>query len=388
MGMDRQRWSHFRAGGLRADSASRRVEGIAVNYNSPTTIYKGVEEMFLPGAFRNIEPKMNATAQHDRSLPLGIPVWEDSDDAMRFSFELPPGARQDQMLSDVQAGLIRGASIEFFVNPDGETRSTPAENVTRYIVGDADLVGISLVDRPAYPRLDVRGKDEGPRRRRPCGRPGTRPPLAGCVMRLLSVDIVPLVVTDDMVSSGLSGIGSCDSVDDNGRRLMRGCAERIEDYCERLFWPGAETARTAVTEVEFEADDPYLYASPDRRPSVPWLPTRRNTRFAAADDDDDDPKVERFADSAWAEVAVTDLPGGSWTGDVRRRGYYRITRVVRVADPPSAVQEALARMFGWLNSRKPVWSETEGGGLVSFAGAVQKSGAASLLRTVCTRWPI
>ena len=55
---------------------------------------------------------MNLTLQHDRGLPIAIMTVSDSDDAMRFRAEIAAGARGDQALSDVRAGLLRGASVE------------------------------------------------------------------------------------------------------------------------------------------------------------------------------------------------------------------------------------------------------------------------------------
>ena len=39
--------------------------------------------------------------------------WIDDEDELRFRVAMPPGPAQDQALSDVSHGLLRGASLEF-----------------------------------------------------------------------------------------------------------------------------------------------------------------------------------------------------------------------------------------------------------------------------------
>ena len=142
---------------LRADTKTRRVEGVAVRYGDVAVMVPGpggYEETIAPGAFSHpggIDGNANVTFQHKRELPLALPTWADSDEAMRLSFVMPPGARQDQVLSDVSAGTVRGLSIEFFPDFDTETKEIVGDDVMRFIVNRAELVGVSMVDVPAYP---------------------------------------------------------------------------------------------------------------------------------------------------------------------------------------------------------------------------------------------
>ena len=133
-----------------ADSDARRITGIAVRYGEIAEIVPGVEEVFERGAFRSISDRMNLTLQHRRELPLGIPEWDDGEEALRVSCLLPAGGRQDQALSDAAAGLLRGLSTEFYpLTEEAEVISTDP-HVVRYHVTTAALDGISIVDRPAY----------------------------------------------------------------------------------------------------------------------------------------------------------------------------------------------------------------------------------------------
>ena len=148
---DRERWRRceMRAE-VRADVPKRTITGIAVRYAEPTTILPGVEEQIERGAFADrIDPAANVNYQHRREMPLALPRWEDGEDAMRVSFVLPPGARQDQALADASAGLLRGLSIEYYPEPRGEWAERVGD-ADRYHITAATLVGVAMVDQPAY----------------------------------------------------------------------------------------------------------------------------------------------------------------------------------------------------------------------------------------------
>ena len=138
-----------RAADIRADGEGRRVVGVAVRYNDPTLIAGEYEEQVLPGAFHGrIDPRANVNYQHERSQPLALPEWDEADDALRVSFVLPPGARQDQALADARAGLIRGLSIEFV--PDRVSVERQPDGRDRVSISTASLLGVAMVDAPAY----------------------------------------------------------------------------------------------------------------------------------------------------------------------------------------------------------------------------------------------
>ena len=132
---------------IRVEGGKRTVTGIAMRYGAPAMFGKDYKEVFTPGAFAGEIPEFNLTMQHRRELPVGIPTFQDSADALRFRCELAEGPRADQALYDLKAGMIRGASIEFYATDEKEEKE---DDVWTRIVGGAELVGLSLVDQPAY----------------------------------------------------------------------------------------------------------------------------------------------------------------------------------------------------------------------------------------------
>ena len=143
---------------IRADIASRRVTGAALRYGDSAQLWPGTEEGIEPGAFKGrIDRFINVTLQHLRELPIGLPVWTDGPDVLGLEFTASPGARQDQGLQDASSGLLRGFSIEFF--PIKWRTDDLGDGNRRIVVAEAELVGVSMVDRPAYPRSTFELRD-------------------------------------------------------------------------------------------------------------------------------------------------------------------------------------------------------------------------------------
>ena len=140
---------------LRAEGGtSRVVTGIAVRYGDEARIH-GFRERIAKGALGLPSSAANLTMQHDRAMPLGILEWQDDDDALRFRTELSDGARQDQALQDVRAGLLRGASLEFM--PEKERLlETDKEKGPLYEIMRAKVIRLSLVDDGAYPQSSIK----------------------------------------------------------------------------------------------------------------------------------------------------------------------------------------------------------------------------------------
>ena len=95
---------------MRADADKRTVEGIAVRYGA-TARLRSFRERVRAGAltFPGVGAQ-NLTLQHNRALPVGKLEFTDSPEALRFRATLSAGARADQALADIDAGLLRGAS--------------------------------------------------------------------------------------------------------------------------------------------------------------------------------------------------------------------------------------------------------------------------------------
>ena len=140
---------------LRAEGAgSRVVSGIAVRYGDEARL-SGFRERIARGALKLPERKANLTIQHDRAQPLGLLEWQDDDDALRFRSTLTEGPRQDQMLMDVSAKLVRGASIEFKPTKEKLIENDETEGPLFEIL-EAQVIRLSLVDDGAYPQSAIR----------------------------------------------------------------------------------------------------------------------------------------------------------------------------------------------------------------------------------------
>ena len=139
---------------LRATVDGRRVSGLAVRYGDRARLRGGQTETFAPGSL-NIGTPVVLTVQHQRSAPLarapGSLTFTDTDDGLSFVAEIAHGARGDQALADVRSGLLAGASIEFMSRADQWT------GVHRTVT-DATLLGLSLVDVPAYAQSTVEAR--------------------------------------------------------------------------------------------------------------------------------------------------------------------------------------------------------------------------------------
>ena len=99
-------------------------------------------------------------------MPLGLMEYVDDDDAMRFKSALPAGARQDQMLADVAAGIIRGVSAEFLTL---KTKPVELGDDPLMEIHEAKLLRASAVDDGAYPQSKIQMAMEP---KKPMERPG------------------------------------------------------------------------------------------------------------------------------------------------------------------------------------------------------------------------
>ena len=120
--------------------AGRTLSGTVLRYGD---IAPGHRERFLPGAF-GPEPRGSLNIQHDQSLVVlkaGQFVLADSATALEIRAELPSSSAA---LALVKRGALNGFSVEF--NARRESRMGGVRVIER-----ADLVGVGLVDQPAYP---------------------------------------------------------------------------------------------------------------------------------------------------------------------------------------------------------------------------------------------
>ena len=126
----------------------RRLTGIAVRYGDTAKLAFG-QERFMPGAFGDVKARdVILNRQHQRQLILartggGGLSLDDNERRLLVTAELPETREAEDTLKMVQSRLLRGFSIEF--------RATEErfENRTR-IIDRAELVGVAIVDTPAY----------------------------------------------------------------------------------------------------------------------------------------------------------------------------------------------------------------------------------------------
>lgn len=158
-----QRFVEFRA------VEDRRLIGTAINYGEIANIGGFGRERFSPGAFGNVEAAdAILNLQHQRQRPLarsghGLTLT-DSPQSLTVEAIMPATRDGDDVLALVEAGVLRGFSIEFLSKRDrfdGDLRT----------VQSAVLRGLAVVDRPAYLGSEVARRwqqrpQPRPRRRR------------------------------------------------------------------------------------------------------------------------------------------------------------------------------------------------------------------------------
>lgn len=144
---------------IRADSSA--IEGVAVRYGDLADLPWGLET-FRAGAFGAVsEIDALLSFQHDRARPLartggGGLVFTDSTSELSFRAELPNTSEASDTLELVRAGVLRGASIEFY--PTEERISKGGDKPVTEIIR-ARLVGLSIVDKPAYPESVIAARE-------------------------------------------------------------------------------------------------------------------------------------------------------------------------------------------------------------------------------------
>ena len=148
MESERRRGVEFRVAG-------NTLSGRVMTYGDVSPDHR---ERFLPGAF-GAEPRAPLNIQHDPRmiiLDAGEYVLADSARALEIRAELPPASAA---LKLVRRGALTGYSVEFL------SRQESREGGVR-VIRAAELVGIGLVDEPAYPasKAEVRrAEHRGPR---------------------------------------------------------------------------------------------------------------------------------------------------------------------------------------------------------------------------------
>ena len=132
----------------------RLLSGTAVRYGDVASFAWG-QERIEPGAFAPLGDAI-LNAQHDRTTPLartegGGLILVDSEAALEIRAELPPTRSADDVLELVRAKVMRGLSIEF------QALQERSEANVR-VIERARLVGVAVVDTPAYPASAIEAR--------------------------------------------------------------------------------------------------------------------------------------------------------------------------------------------------------------------------------------
>lgn len=127
-------------------SGESSIEGVVVRYGSFAEIGGSLRERFAPGSISFSD--VIANIQHERAKPVartgaGLTLT-DSQAELRASIAMPDTSYGREARELVKAGILRGLSMEFLA------RQEEWEGAERTIMR-AELVGIGIVDRPAYP---------------------------------------------------------------------------------------------------------------------------------------------------------------------------------------------------------------------------------------------
>lgn len=148
-------------------SEGRVLEGTALRYGDLARISTHSHERIVPGAFGDLSATdIIFNMMHAREKPLarsgfGLQL-EDSAAELVIRAEMPATRDGDEALELVRRGVLRGLSVEYIGvrdRYDGELR----------VVEEATLMGVALVDRPAFKQSQVtstRHEDEKTRSNR------------------------------------------------------------------------------------------------------------------------------------------------------------------------------------------------------------------------------
>ena len=137
---------------LRFQPMERILEGTIVRYGDRAQICGVFAEEVRSGAF-NIEDDIILNLQHKRSRPLartgnGLSI-HDGEELLGFRAVLPNTRYGDVALELIQHKLLRGVSLEMRVKRD------EWHNAALRVIHEADLVGLAIVDKPAYPQSSL-----------------------------------------------------------------------------------------------------------------------------------------------------------------------------------------------------------------------------------------
>lgn len=140
--------TEFRFAEFRAEGDT--LTGVAIRYGDTARIGPFTER-FEPGSI-TVSPDAVARLQHDRRKPVarigaGL-TFDNSDRELRATINLPDTTYAREARELVSANILRGFSIEF-------QSDDSVWNGMERVVRKATVVGIGIVDTPAYKASEI-----------------------------------------------------------------------------------------------------------------------------------------------------------------------------------------------------------------------------------------
>lgn len=141
---------------LRFRAESREVAGTIIRYGDTADIAGIFRERVKPGAF-TLRDGLLLNVQHHRALPLarlgrGMSI-ENEPDGLTMRARLPDTSIAKDAIANIKAGLLTGLSVEMKVS-----REQWNDDASERDILAAQLVGIGLVDSPAYPQSSIEAR--------------------------------------------------------------------------------------------------------------------------------------------------------------------------------------------------------------------------------------
>jgi HK97 family phage prohead protease len=156
-----------------ADDGEMRIEGVAIRYNSLSSLLGNFREKIAPGCFRSSLTNgrdIRCLYEHNTTGILGRTEnrslqLTDGSDALRFSLRLNPNVSLHRDAWElVKDRTLRGMSFGFVADDDAWEPGTTEDGKRCAIrtVKSGRLVECSLVSNPAYPQTtaDARNYDD------------------------------------------------------------------------------------------------------------------------------------------------------------------------------------------------------------------------------------
>lgn len=146
------------------ETKEERVEGYGLVYDKKIKLFDGFYEIISKGAFREavkdqkeIKAFVNHEAEYVLSTTKSDPplVLREDEKGVFFSSPIPPTSYGNDLKVNLQRKNVRGASMAFKVNPNGDKWETQKDGTTLRTIIDARLYEIGPVTNPAYVQTHV-----------------------------------------------------------------------------------------------------------------------------------------------------------------------------------------------------------------------------------------